>query len=122
MFPADANACPQGLITKDGHTTLEGTPRALVPAADRRATLEAVEFVSRVARGPSLAASEARVRVRNAGKAVWPALGVGDTALVQLGYRWLDAAGQLLPMAAEPPPCRPEAGRGERGAARLVAP
>ncbi len=47
-------------------------------------------------------ALKAYVTVRNNGNRTWPALAVGDDALVQLSYRWFDATGQPLPTSQQP--------------------
>jgi hypothetical protein len=47
-------------------------------------------------------AAQARVQIRNSGGRAWPALAAGDTALVKLSYRWLDATGKPLRNARQP--------------------
>jgi hypothetical protein len=75
------------LLAKHQPATLEGTPRAPLPAACRRGSLE-VEVPPEVRHGYRKARVEARLT--NHGDCTWPAFGVGTDGLVMLDYEWLE--------------------------------
>jgi len=94
--------CGAGLYGTGMSKTLEGTPRELLPASERRAAIEFVTIGPEIQRPIVAVAGQARVGIRNTGSRVWPALAAGDTALVKLSYRWLDANGEPLPDPNQP--------------------
>jgi hypothetical protein len=83
-------------------TTALGTFRARLHPDDRVAT---ISIDAPPVRAPWLAPVSVAARIRNQGRATWPALGAGPHGLVTVGTRWDDGRGtvQERPDAAHLP-------------------